>query len=279
VDGQGLKVENNATLTNLDGLSSLTSVNGYLDVSGNATLTNLDGLSNLTYVHGSLYVSNNAVLTNLDGLSNLTSVYIGNLAVASNDLLINLDGLSNLTSVDGFLFVSSNNLLTNLDGLNNITSVSSNLSVINNNALNVFCGLYPLLSSTGLGGSYTVSDNLLNPTQQQIIDDGPCLTTAIVADNELFPKAFNLHQNYPNPFNPTTTINFDLPEQSQVNLTVFDLQGREIMQLQDEPKPPGNHKVQWNGMGQQGNQVTTGVYFCRLTARSYSHTIKMLYLP
>ncbi len=264
----------NAVLTNLEGLSNLTTVGGSLYVHNNDLLTDLDGLSNLTSV-GGLVVGSNASLTNLDGLSNLTSM--GLLAIFWCDALTNLEGLSNLTSVSNNLEIWWNASLTNLDALSNLASVGSDLQVVGNDELNIFCGLYPLLSSNGLSGSYTVGSNLLNPTQQQIIDDGPCATTALV-ENEILPKDYNLHQNYPNPFNPTTTTSYDLPEQSTVSLTVYDLRGQEVMTLQGAEKPLGNYEVQWNGLDQQGSPVSTGVYFARLQAGVYSKTIKMVYL-
>lgn len=92
------------------------------------------------------------------------------------------------------------------------------------------------------------------------------------------PASFKLHQNYPNPFNPATTISYSLLEQSSVKLTVFNIQGREVMTLQDVERPPGNYEVQWNGMDQSGNPVSTGVYFARLQAGPFSQTIKMVYL-
>ena len=94
----------------------------------------------------------------------------------------------------------------------------------------------------------------------------------------LKPANFRINQNHPNPFNPTTTISYDLPEQSDVKLTVFDLQGQQIMTLQDGMKFSGNYEVQWNGMDQSGDPVSTGVYFCRLQAGTFSQTIKMVYL-
>ena len=93
-----------------------------------------------------------------------------------------------------------------------------------------------------------------------------------------WPSEYVLIQNYPNPFNPTTTISYDLPEQSSVNLTVYNIRGEEIMTLQNTDKSPGNYEVQWNGMAQSGRQVSTGVYLCRFTAGNFSHTIKMVYL-
>ena len=97
-------------------------------------------------------------------------------------------------------------------------------------------------------------------------------------NNMKVPTSFMLYQNHPNPFNPTTTISYSLPEQSMVKLTVFDIQGREIRELQDAFKPAGHYKVQWNGLDQSDSPVSTGVYFCRLSAGSYSQTIKMVLL-
>ncbi|MEA3285915.1 MAG: T9SS type A sorting domain-containing protein [Candidatus Marinimicrobia bacterium] len=92
------------------------------------------------------------------------------------------------------------------------------------------------------------------------------------------PDEFRLNQNYPNPFNPVTTISYSLVEQTPVELTVFDIRGQQIIQLLDESKPPGNYKVQWNGLDRSGNPISTGVYFCRLQAGSFSQTIKMVVL-
>ncbi|MBC8377282.1 MAG: DUF3160 domain-containing protein [FCB group bacterium] len=92
------------------------------------------------------------------------------------------------------------------------------------------------------------------------------------------PDAFVLFQSYPNPFNPITTIGYAIPEQASVKLTVFDIRGQEVRTLQDASKLPGTYEIQWNGMDQGGKLVSTGVYFCRLQAGSYSQTIKMVYL-
>jgi CubicO group peptidase (beta-lactamase class C family) len=110
-------------------------------------------------------------------------------------------------------------------------------------------------------------------------DQGLLLGYVGIDDEEsVLPTVFRLKQNHPNPFNPTTTISYSLPEQSPVNLTVFDIQGREVIGLLNTEKPPGNYDVHWNGLNQHGNQVSTGVYFARLEAGSYSKTIKMVYL-
>lgn len=92
------------------------------------------------------------------------------------------------------------------------------------------------------------------------------------------PKTHSLYQNYPNPFNPSTIISYDLPEQSDVTLTVYDLKGREIITLANDMHIAGMHTVEWNGIDGSGNPVSTGVYFARLHTGDFSKTIKMVYL-
>jgi len=99
---------------------------------------------------------------------------------------------------------------------------------------------------------------------------------AIVASN--IPNEYFLKQAYPNPFNPSTTISYSLPEQSTVKVIVFDIRGQEVMTLQETKQYPGNYEIQWNGLDQSDNPMSTGVYFARLEAGSYSQTIKMVYL-
>jgi len=84
---------------------------------------------------------------------------------------------------------------------------------------------------------------------------------------------FNLFQNYPNPFNPTTIIEYSLPEYGIVNLTVYDLLGREIITLVNEEKPSGIHKIEFDANG-----LPSGIYFYRIKAGNYIKTNKMVLL-
>ncbi|HMS34657.1 MAG TPA: T9SS type A sorting domain-containing protein [Ignavibacteria bacterium] len=85
------------------------------------------------------------------------------------------------------------------------------------------------------------------------------------------PSVFSLSQNYPNPFNPATTINFDLPVDSKVNIKLFDISGREAATVINEFKTAGYHTVNFNASG-----LTSGVYFYNLTGANFSVTRKML---
>ncbi len=85
---------------------------------------------------------------------------------------------------------------------------------------------------------------------------------------EIIPSAYALHPAYPNPFNPTTTIRYGLPESSDVSVIVYDITGREIIQLVDSRVPAGDRRVVWNGRDRHGNPVASGLYIYRLVAKS-----------
>jgi len=90
------------------------------------------------------------------------------------------------------------------------------------------------------------------------------------------PASFLVSPNYPNPFNPTTKIKFELPEASQVNLTIFNLLGSKVRTLTEGRKEAGYHEAQWDGRNDAGHAVTSGVYIYRLTAGSYQSLRKMI---
>ena len=70
------------------------------------------------------------------------------------------------------------------------------------------------------------------------------------------PDQYLLHQNYPNPFNPVTSITYELPLKSHVQLAIYDLTGKEVMKLVNEYKDSGRHEVKWNG-----SRISSGIYF------------------
>ena len=92
------------------------------------------------------------------------------------------------------------------------------------------------------------------------------------------PNEFKLLQNYPNPFNPSTTVRFDLPEAAEVHLVVYDILGREVIQLVNKRLEPGYHQVIWNGKTAHGMDVPTGIYIARLVTPRYTKSIKMVLL-
>lgn len=90
------------------------------------------------------------------------------------------------------------------------------------------------------------------------------------------PERYQLYSNYPNPFNPTTTIGFDLPKQSQIELTIFNLLGQRIKILAEGYWPAGYHSVQWDGTDLSGWPVSSGMYLYRLSTDDDVQTRKMV---
>tara|TARA_B100000700_G_scaffold328572_1_gene446834 strand:- start:786 stop:2912 length:2127 start_codon:yes stop_codon:yes gene_type:complete len=95
---------------------------------------------------------------------------------------------------------------------------------------------------------------------------------------ELYPTKFRLYPNSPNPFNPSTRISYDLKEQVEVTLIVYDLLGNKIKTLVNQSQDTGNNIAVWDGTDDFGRTVSAGVYLYRITAGEFVQTQKMLFL-
>jgi len=82
--------------------------------------------------------------------------------------------------------------------------------------------------------------------------------------------------NYPNPFNPSTTINYNVPADGKVSLTIYNSRGQLVNTLVSEPRTKGNYQVVWTGKDSSGNYVASGLYFTRLVSGGKSISNKML---
>jgi polyhydroxybutyrate depolymerase len=92
------------------------------------------------------------------------------------------------------------------------------------------------------------------------------------------PNTFLLKQNYPNPFNPETTLHYYLPKQSFVNISIYDMFGREIKNLIKKTQEMGQWSIKWNATNNDGKFVSGGVYFYKIQAGAYLKTGKMTLL-
>ena len=98
--------------------------------------------------------------------------------------------------------------------------------------------------------------------------DGP-----IVAANQVSPKEYRLGQNYPNPFNPTTDISYQLPEESFVRLSIYNILGQEVRTLVNQTEQPGYKSVRFDA-----STMPSGIYIYRLTAGTFTDIKKMIIL-
>lgn len=162
--------------------------------------------------------------------------------------------------------------LRNSAALATLISISSVPTVAQNNAISWWAfdaGFEIPASSTGqiksAVGQPFVGLARQSPNQ---IESGFLVDTLLrgtivgVAEEEpSLPEVYSLSQNYPNPFNPVTRIQFSLPAESHVRLTVYNILGQEIASLINEPYQAGNYFVEWDAA-----HVSSGVYFYRIEA-------------
>ena len=95
---------------------------------------------------------------------------------------------------------------------------------------------------------------------------------------DVSPLQFVLYQNYPNPFNLVTTLRYNLPEDAMVNLTIYDMMGRQVSTLVSSQQSAGYKSVQWNATNDAGSLVSAGLYLYMIQAGDFKQTKKMILL-
>ena len=138
--------------------------------------------------------------------------------------------------------------------------------------------------STGLE-SDNYSINQLVVTNNYLYKTGGTFDTYQISLSELstqFEKEksiqFKLFQNHPNPFNPLTTLRYEIPEDSFVDVTIYDMLGNVVNNLVNANQSSGYKSVQWNATNIQGEPVSAGVYLYKIQAGNYVDTKKMILL-
>ena len=117
-------------------------------------------------------------------------------------------------------------------------------------------------------------------------EDGNIATTTkksfmfgtLSVDNDPIPSRLRLEGNYPNPFNPETKINFSVQSPSEMNLSVYAMDGKLVRKILIGNVGTGYHSINWDGKDQSLNSVSSGIYFYRLDAGLQSQTGKMTLL-
>ena len=124
--------------------------------------------------------------------------------------------------------------------------------------------------------------NLGGRTQDNIIyfDNISFYSNSVGVDNrnETFPQGFALEQNFPNPFNPVTIVRYDLPENNMVNITVYDMLGRQVKTLINQTQDAGYMSVIWDATNDYGKPVSAGIYLYQIRVGPYTKTRKILLL-
>jgi len=141
----------------------------------------------------------------------------------------------------------------------------------------------PGLTSAGVKNYILSSVDVIPSLQGRTVTGGRLnvanmLSLITDVDSDASPKQFALFANRPNPFNPATTIAYDLAEPVDVRLVLYDVRGRQVREMVRATQAAGRYAVSWDGRGDGGEYVASGVYFYRLAAGSFVQTRKMVLL-
>lgn len=155
---------------------------------------------------------------------------------------------------------------------------------INQNTLSSFCewrllGIYDLVPgrensvsviNDGTGYGYVLRTDLMKFSL--------CSAVPVVSEipTKKVPQTCALLQNYPNPFNASTEIRYQISEDGYASLRVFNIWGQEVRNLVGSVQKSGEHAIQWDSRDNMDQEVTSGLYFCRLKAGDFGKTIKMV---
>ncbi len=99
-----------------------------------------------------------------------------------------------------------------------------------------------------------------------------------ISNGDNMPISYKIHQNHPNPFNPVTTIRYDLPEDGLVNITIYDMMGRQINTLVSIVQQAGFKSIKWDATDSFGKPVSAGVYLYSIEVGEFRQTKKMVLL-
>jgi hypothetical protein len=122
-------------------------------------------------------------------------------------------------------------------------------------------------------------DNFMaNPEIQPMLDAIGFVydPTDVQTHSDLSTIDFTLNGNYPNPFNPTTTISFNIPAIQEINVTIYDVLGREVKTLFNGEVTPGTINLSWDGKSNQNVSVGSGVYIYKVVSKNKLLTGKMV---
>tara|TARA_Y100000031_G_scaffold102339_1_gene112252 strand:- start:404 stop:1747 length:1344 start_codon:yes stop_codon:yes gene_type:complete len=177
---EGSLTINGDDITNLNGLSNITAIGGWVIIASSPYLTSLSGLESLTSIGNFLSITDTSLI-DIQALSSLTSVN-GHIYI-SNTLIESLEGLNSLTTVNGSLTIRKNHSLSTLEGLEGLTTLPEDLNISHNNSLMSLIGINAL---TSVGMDLLITNNPLLPNLEgleQITSVGGWLS---IIQNHLF---------------------------------------------------------------------------------------------
>ena len=140
-----------------------------------------------------------------------------------------------------------------------------------NDSISVQIGVY------GTDDDFTIAEDIVITSEysELTVQIGVGVEVAI-DESGLTPFEFALHQNYPNPFNPETNIQFDVAENSDVNVSIFNIMGQKVATLVNGNMDAGIYHIKWNGLSDKGIALPSGMYFYKMKSSEYQSVKKLV---
>ena len=217
---------------------------------------------------------NGEIPSSLMDSPNLVSLSLSNNQFSGHIPLEIID-LVNLETID-----ISNNLLTGyippgMAFLSDLYFVNMSGNKLTGSIDEQFCSMYFTdFSENRFCGPYA---QCFSPEELGAQDTSSC-AELYSFDQNYYPKTFKIHQNYPNPFNPITSLRYDLPENTQVNITIFDMVGNKVKTLVNASQSAGYKLVRWNATNDKNEPVSAGIYHYDVQLGKHRQAKKMLLL-
>jgi len=194
-----------------------------------------------------------------------------------------VDGTNDLSNVDGADFLTGMNWSYSGENnyIDNLEPIAPAVTIFSNPDMGYDCGIaYDSGTYKTIGTSFEIT-GLDEPTDSSLDDAVAAIInffdlTVDIEDDIIPDITTSLSQNYPNPFNPETKINFNLHEDKNIEINIYNIKGQKVKQLVNDYLLAGHYSVVWNGKDDSGKSVTSGVYFYKMKSGNYSGTKKMI---
>ena len=253
----GVVVSNNDSLTSLNGLNDITSIESYLTIKDNHALVDLSGLENISSIGDIFTIENNSNLTSLSGLENISS--IGSLFIIDNVSLNDISSLYNVSSeISLQLEITGNQSLTSLNGIDqlNLNSIYY-LAVIDNELLSE-CHVFSICQFMDIHPDYAFFNE--NATGCNSPEEVQAACDTVSVEEIYLANDFTIS---PNPCSGYVNLQYAISDQGFVICDIYEISGVRVKQIINEIKMPGTHELKVDL-----SDIPAGIYFCTIKSNS-----------